>query len=50
MRELEKTIMFGKIVRNRQRGTQWIKWIDEIKYITGMSLEELQVIIRHEAR
>lgn len=39
-------IMLGEVEGARKRGRQWIRWIDRVKAITGMSLEELKVITR----
>lgn len=39
---LEKTLMFGKVEGRRGRGKPRTRWIDSIKEITGMSLEQLR--------
>ena len=43
---LEKTLMLGKIEGRRRRGRQRMRWLDAITDSMGMSLAELQELVR----
>ena len=41
----EKTLMLEKIEGRRKRGRQWVRWLDSITYLMGMSLSKLQELV-----
>ena len=42
---LEKTLMLGKIKGRRRRGRQWLRWLNGITDLMGMSLSKLQELL-----
>ena len=42
---LEKTLILEKIEGRRKRGRQWVRWLDSITYLMGMSLSKLQELV-----
>ena len=38
----DKTLMLGKIEGRRKSGPQWVRWLDSITNLMGMSLSKLQ--------
>ena len=43
---LEKTLMLGKTEGRRRRGQQRMRWLDSITNTMGMSLNELQEMVK----
>ena len=43
---LEKTLMLGKIEGKRKRGQQTMRWLDGITDAVGMSLSQLQEMVK----
>ena len=42
---LEKTLILGKIEGGRNRGGQWIRWLDDITDLMDMSLSKLRELV-----
>ena len=45
---LEKTLMLGKIVDNRRRGQQRMRWLESVTDSMDMSLSKLWNIVKDE--
>ena len=43
---LEKSLMLGKIEGRRRRGSQRIRWLDDITDVMDMNLGKLQEMVR----